>query len=99
MCAQIAPGARKVRFDEMEREGVVAGRDGRVRREDGAAPDLVERVIEARAALAEIANALQDDERRMTLVEVIRRWRDAERLQDADATDAEDDLLLHARLA
>ena len=46
-----------------------------------------------------IADALQDDERRVALVQVPGGRLDAHGLEDADAADAEDDLLLDARLA
>ena len=58
-----------------------------------------ERVVEGRAALDEIADALQHDEGRVPFVEVEDRRLDAERLQRADAADAEDDFLLHAGFA
>ena len=70
-----------------------------MRREHRRAPDFVERRIEGTALLAQLADALQDDEGRMAFVEVIDRRLDAERAQGPHAADAEDDLLLHARLA
>ena len=51
------------------------------------------------AALDEIANALQHDERGVPFVEVEDAGLDAERPQRAHAADAEDDFLLDARLA
>ena len=77
----------------------MAGGDRRVRREHRRPPHLLERVVEAPAALAEVADALQDDERGVAFVEVIDRRVDAHRLEHAHAADAEDDLLLDARLA
>ena len=68
--AERSPAACEVFLDEVERERVVSGRHRRVRREDRASPDFLERVVEARAALDEIANALQDDERRVSFVQV-----------------------------
>ena len=62
-------------------------------------PDRVERRFERRAVLDLIADALQDDERRVSFVQVPGRRLDAHGLEDADAADAEDDLLLDARLA
>ncbi len=97
--AERAPGVRQVRLDEAERKRVVAGRDRRVRREDRRAPDFFERGVERVAALEQVADALQHDERRVPFVEVPRGRRRAHRLQRADAADAEDDLLLHARFA
>ena len=44
--AELTPAAGEVRFDELEREGVVAGRHRRVRREHRRAADLGERRVE-----------------------------------------------------
>ncbi len=97
--AERAPGAREVGFDEAEGKRVVACRHRRVRRENRRAPDRLERRLERRAALDEIADALQHDKRRVAFVEVPGRWLNAHRLERAHAADAEDDLLLDARLA
>ena len=97
--AEVAPRAGQVRFDQVKRKRIVPGRDRRVRREHRGAANFVERLLEARAGLAQIADPLQDDERGVPFVEVIDRGRVAHRLQHADAADAEDDFLLHARLA
>src|SRR5206468_12057535 len=55
--------------------------------------------VEARAALGQIANSLQHDERGVALVEMKHRRVGAERLERANAADAENDFLLDARLA
>ena len=86
-------------LDEVERERVVTGRHRRVRREDGGAPHFLERVVEGRAASREIADALQHDEGGVAFVEMPDRRLDAQALQHPHAADAEDDLLLDARLA
>ncbi len=97
--AQVSPRAGEVRFDQRERERVVAGGDRRVRREHRRPPHLLQRVVEAPAALAQVADALQHDERGVAFVEVVDRRLMTDRLEHADAADAEDDLLLDARLA
>ena len=97
--AERAPRAGEVRLDQAERERVVSGRHRRVRGEDRRPAHRVERRFERRAALDLIADALQDDERRVSFVQVPGRRLDAHGLEDADAADAEDDLLLDARLA
>ena len=79
--ADLAPRAGEVFLDQVEREGIVAGRHRRVRREHGRAPDLFERVVERAALLDDLANALQRDERRVAFVEVPHRRRDAKRAQ------------------
>ena len=96
--AELAPAARQVLFDEVELERIVTGWHRRVCREDGGAADRVERGIERRASLQVLADPLQRDERGVALVEMPHRRRDAQRPQGADAADAEDDLLLDARL-
>ena len=97
--AEPAPAARQVRLDHVERERVVTRRHGRVGREHGAAPHFGVRIGKRVALLEQLADALQDDERGVTFVEVPHRGVVAERAQDAHAADAEDDLLLHARFA
>ena len=64
-----------MRFDEWKRKRIVPGRDRRVRREDRRAPHFLERRLEARARLAQIADPLQDDERGVPFVEVVDRGR------------------------
>ena len=49
MGAERAPAACEMFLDEVERKRVVAGRDRRVRREDGRLPDFLERLVEGRA--------------------------------------------------
>ena len=97
--AQRAPEAGQVFFDEVKRERIVPGWHRRVRREHRRPSYFVDRFVEGRAALREIADALQDDERGVPLVEVEDRGIGAERLQRAHAADPEDDLLLDARFA
>ena len=97
--AERAPGAREVCFDEAEGERVVACRDGRVRRENRRGPDRLERRLERRAVLDQITDALQHDKRRVSFIEVPGRWLNPHRFEGANAANAEDDLLLNARLA
>ena len=94
-----APAAGEMLLDEVKRKRVVPGRHRRVRREDRGLPDLLERVVEGRPLLDEVADPLQHDEAGVPFVQVKDRRRHAERLQRPDAADAEDDLLLDARLA
>jgi hypothetical protein len=67
MTAEIAPRAGQMRLDEREWKRVVTRRDGRVRGEDGRAPDLLERRVELPSLLAQVANPLQHDERGVSL--------------------------------
>src|SRR6185436_13877495 len=97
--AERAPRAGQMLLDQMEGERVVSGGHGRVGREDRRLADLLERVLERPAPLDQLADPLQHDEARVALVEMERAGADAERLERADAADAEDDLLLNARLA
>ena len=83
----------------MERKRVVPRRHRRVRREHRRLADLVERGVEGGAVLDQIADALQHDEAGVPFVQVEDARIRTERLQRADAADAEDDLLLDARLA
>ena len=99
MLAELAPGTGQVLLDQVEREGIVAGGHRRVGGEDGRLAHLFERVVEARAVLDELADALQHDERRVPFVEVPDGRLDAHRPQHAHAADAEDDLLLDAGFA
>ena len=89
----------EVLFDELKRKCVVAGRHGRVGREDRAAAHFVERAVERRSALDELTDSLQGDEGGVPFVQVPHRRLDAERAQHTHAADAEDDLLLDSRLA
>src|SRR2546423_8929055 len=86
-------------LDEMKRERVVAGGHRCMRGEDRRLADLLERVLEGPPAFDQLANPLQDDEARMSFVEMEGAGGDAERLERPDAADAENDLLLDARLA
>ena len=97
--AERAPAAGEMLLDQAERKRVVSGRHRRVRREHRRLANLLERVVEARALLDQIADALQDDEAGVPFVEVKDAGIDAERLERAHAADAEDDLLLDAGLA
>ena len=98
--AEVAPGAGQVRFDQVERKRVVAGGHRRVRREHRRPPHFVERGLEASHPRSHRSRMrCSDDERGVPFVEVIDRRLGAQRLEHAHAADAEDDLLLHARLA
>src|SRR5439155_3016360 len=97
--AERAPDAREVLFHQMERKRIVSRGHRRVRREYSRPTYLFQRFIEGRSALRQIANPLQDDERRVALVEMKDGGIRSERLERPHATDAEDDLLLNARLA
>ena len=94
-----APASREVLLDHVEGERVVAGRHRRVRREHGRLANLLERIVEGRALFDEIADPLQHDEAGVPFVQVKDRRIGAERLERADAADAEDDFLLDAGLA
>ena len=97
--AHVAPAARQVLFDLVERERVVAGRHRCVGGEHRRAAHRGHGLVERGAALDVFANALQRDERRVPFVQVPHRGRDAQRAQRAHAADAEDHLLLDAHLA
>ncbi len=99
MFAKGAPATSQMPLDQMERECVVPGRHRGVGGEDRRAPHFGERRLEVLPRVEELANALQHDEGRMTLVEVVQRRRQSQRTQHADTADAQDDLLLHPRLA
>src|SRR5437660_8075698 len=86
-------------FNKMEGKRIVSGWYRGMRREHGCPASFLERFVEARAALGQVADPLQHDKRRMSLVEVEHRWIRAERLQHADAADAQNDFLLDARFA
>ena len=94
-----APAAGQVRLDQIERKRVVAGGHRCVRREHGGFADFLERRFEARAVLDEVADALQHDESGVSFVQMEHARLDAERLQHANAADAENDFLLDARFA
>ena len=69
--AERAPAAGEMLFDEVKRERVVSRRDRRVRGEDRRLADLLERVVERRALRDQIVNALEDDEARVSFVQVV----------------------------
>ncbi len=71
--AEITPRARQVCFDQMKRKRIVSGRDRRVSREDRRAAHFGEGALEVRARLAQVADALQDDEGGMAFVQVVDR--------------------------
>ena len=85
--------------DEVGVEPLVAGRDRRVDREDAVAPDRRPGVLERLAGGDELAGALGEQERRVALVEVPDRRREAEGADRPDAADAQDELLVEAHLA
>ena len=78
---------------EVVAEHLVAGRHRCVRREHRRAADRFQRVVGRRARLDENACALDRKERRMAFVDVVDAWRDPERMQCADAADAQQELL------
>ncbi len=98
IAAERAPGAGQVGLDQVEGERVVTGGDRRVRREHRRAAHFLERRLERVPLFDHVANPLEHDERGMPLVEVPDLRHGAERLEGAHAADAEDDLLLDARL-
>ena len=99
MLAERAPSAGQVLLDHLERKRVVAGGHRRVRREHGRPAHFLERAIERAALVDELADALEDDEAGVAFVQVVDRRVQPQGAQDADAADAEDDLLLDTRLA
>ncbi len=97
--ADLAPAPGQVLLDEMKRERVVSRGHRRMRREHRGPPHFFQCVVERRALFDELADALQGDKRRMSLVQVPHGGFDAKRPQHAYAADAEDDLLLDACFA
>ncbi len=93
-----SPAGGELFFHQREGERVVAGRHRRVRREDRRPPDFGEGVLPAEAGREIVAHPLQDDERRVALVEVPDRRLQTERAQRQHAAEAQDDLLLQPRL-
>ena len=85
--------------DELLVEHLVAGRHGRVRREDRRGPDLLERLGRLEPLLDEGADALDLEERGVALVQVEHGRLDPERRQRPDAADPEQQLLADAVLA
>ena len=84
--------------DLPDRELVVAGRHRRVRSEDGVRGDDQLRFVEAAAASHERARALERAKGRVTLVHVPDGGHDAELSQRAHTADAEQQLLIDARV-
>ncbi len=91
----VEPGPELL-HDEVVREAVVSGRDGCVRREHALRRDRLERDLRARALRDAFAHALEDQERRVALVDVPHGGCKAERAQRAHAADAEHHLLTDA---
>ena len=86
--------------DQVGLEPLVAGRDRRVDGEDAVASDRHPRRRRATILGRHVlAGPLGEQERRVALVEVPDRGREAERPDRADAADAEDELLVEAHLA
>ena len=85
--------------DELLVEDLVARRHGCVRREDGRAPDRLERVVGLRAGRDERAQPLYLEEGGVPLVQVEDVRLDPERRQRANAADAEQQLLADPMLA
>ena len=96
--AERLPVAVEMLFDEMEGEHVVAGRDRRVRREDGRRSDELGCFVKAHPALDQRADAFEDEERRVPFVGVKNRRTYPESFEHSHAADAEDHLLPDARL-
>ncbi len=84
--------------DEIGIEAFVAGRHGRVDREHAVALHRPPGVIESLSARDQLASALSEQERRVALVQVPDRRREPESPDCADATDAEDELLVEPHL-
>ncbi len=84
----------QVLVDEGGAEAVVAGRHGRVRREDDLRRDAAQGLPRVDALDDHtLAHDLERGERAVALVEMEDAWRDAERRQRAHAADAEQQLL------
>jgi hypothetical protein len=97
--AERSPCARKMFLDEVERERIVAGGHGRVRREHRRAPHFFQRALERVARFQALTDPLKDDEGGVPLVEMPDHRIDAERAKRTHAADAENDLLLDSRFA
>ncbi len=95
--AQLGQPALEVVAYHVLGEVVVAGRNGGMRGEYGVGSGSLDRAGEVEPLFDQHADALQQQERRMSLVDVPDRRRDAERGEGAHAADAEDDFLLDAR--
>src|SRR5205814_8424311 len=99
IASQRSPRIGQVRFDEMKRKRIVSGRYRCMRCEDGRLANLFEGGVERVTVLDVIADALQDDERGVSFIEMPCSRRHAECLQRAYAADPENDFLLHPCLA
>ena len=69
--------------DEIRREALVAGRDGRVDREHAVAPDAIPGGLQVDPAGDELAGSFGEQERRVTFVQVPDRRIDPERARSA----------------
>src|SRR5206468_6802219 len=72
---------------------VMAGGNRSVSREHAGCTDDFRGFFKSLALLHEFARALEQHERRVTLIPVENRWLNAQRAQHAHASDTEDDLL------
>ena len=80
--------------DELRVEHLVSGGHGRVRREHGRRAQPLDRGVAVEAvSLDELAQALELEERRVAFVHVEHRRLETELAEDADAADAEHELL------
>ena len=83
----------------IERERVVSGRNRGVRREDRCLSYALQRLVEAVAVGDQLVNALQHDERGVSLIQMPDVGGDAKSAQRTHAAYAENDFLLEARFA
>ena len=84
---------------QLDGKGVIAGRDGRVRGEDIAGRDDLERGAEIELVFGDLAaDQLQGKEGGVAFIHVVHGRRDAHRIQRVHAADAEHDLLLYPHL-
>ena len=94
----VEPVARAHFHEAVERVLLVAGEDGRVRREDDLVACGSVCVAVARAVVHLLTDQLEGGEEGVALVEVVHVHVEAERAEGADAADAEYDFLRHAVL-
>ncbi len=94
-----SPGARQVLLDRLKRKRVMSGGDRRVRGEHCRAAHVLEGIVKRLPLLDELPDALKHDETGVAFVQVKDGRRRLQRAERQHAADAEDDLLLHARLA
>ena len=100
---EVDPDLRRVIAEvfphQLQRESVVARRHRRVRGEDIARRDHLQRGVEIELVLLHLAaDQLQREKRRVPFIHVVDRRLDAHRVQRMDAADAEHDLLLDPHL-